>query len=87
MIAAIVYVLCAGTAFACAVLLARGYSKTRSVLLFWSAICFAGLTLANVLLVVDLLIVPDVDLSVLRNLTTLISLLLLIYSLIWETTL
>ena len=87
MIAAIVYVLCAGTAFACAALLARGYSKTRSALLFWSAICFAGLTLANVLLVVDLLIVPDIDLSVLKNLTTLISLLLLVYSLIWETTL
>ena len=45
MIASVVYVLCALTALACAVLLFRGYRASGARLLLWSAVCFAGLTL------------------------------------------
>jgi hypothetical protein len=85
MIAATVYVLCALTAAVCALLLLQAWSRTRSRLLFWSGLCFAGLTVSNALLVVDLLVVPDVDLFAWRSLTSLVSVGLLLYGLIWAT--
>jgi hypothetical protein len=83
-IANLIYVMCAGTSAACAVLLLRGYSSTKVGLLFWSALCFVGLALSNALLVVDLLFVPEVSLMTARQLITLTSLVVLIYGLIWE---
>jgi hypothetical protein len=79
-----VYVLCAITAFACAVLLARGYSRTGSRLLLWSALCFAGLTANNVLVFVDLVVVPDVSLFTLRNVTGLASIAVLLVGLVFD---
>ena len=37
----------------CAVLLLRAYASVRKPLLVWSGMCFAGLTVANALLLVD----------------------------------
>jgi len=79
-----IYSLCALVALACAWLLLRAYSRQRYRLLLWSAICFAGLTLNNVLLVVDKIFLPDIDLTVLRLLVALASLAVLIYGLIWD---
>jgi hypothetical protein len=80
-----VYILCSLTSLACAVLLLRSYLQQRSVkLLLWSGLCFVGLTLSNVLLFVDLAVVPHIDLSGWRSLVTLISLVILIYGLIWD---
>jgi hypothetical protein len=84
MIAATVYVLAAVTALLCAVLLFQGWRRTRLPLLFWSGLCFAGLTLSNIVLAVDLLIVPSVDLAVWRNGTALLALVVLLYGLIWK---
>jgi hypothetical protein len=83
MLGAITYLLCAVTAFACFALLWRGWLSNRAALLFWSALCFAGLTVSNVLLVVDKLVLPDADLSPLRLAVTLVALLLLIFGLVW----
>jgi hypothetical protein len=85
MIGIAVYVLCAATGVACATLLARGYAQTRSRLLFWSAACFVGLSISNILLVVDLVLLPGRDLFIYRNLFTLGGLTVLIYSFVWET--
>lgn len=82
--AKIIYLLCTLTSLACAWLLLRGYFATRSRLLFWSGLCFVGLTLNNVLLVLDKLVFPDVDLSTLRLVSALVALLLILYGLIWE---
>jgi hypothetical protein len=79
-----VFVLCALTSLACAVLLLRGYARTRVRLLLWSGICFVGLFLNNVLLIVDVRVVPDVDLSVWRSLPALAGVALLVYGLVWE---
>jgi hydrogenase/urease accessory protein HupE len=79
-----VYILCALTSLACAVLLLRAYRQSRSRLLFWSGLCFVGLTLNNALLFVDLVVLPQTDLYVLRSLPTLLGLGLLIYGLIWD---
>jgi hypothetical protein len=83
--ATLIYFLCAGTSAACAALLLRGYSKTQVSLLFWSGLCFVGLSLGNILLVVDLVFVPQASLLVIRDVITLTSLAVLIYGLVWET--
>lgn len=85
MFAIIVYVLCAATSGLCAVLLLRGYAKSRARLLFWSGLCFAGLALNNLLLVIDVRVVPQIDLSVWRTIPALIGISLLVYGLVWET--
>ncbi len=83
--ATLVYALCGLTSMACAFLLLRGYASSRARLLLWAGLCFVGLAINNVLLFVDLRIVPEVDLSVWRSTPTLVGLLLLIYGLVWET--
>jgi Family of unknown function (DUF5985) len=82
--ATIVYVLCALTSLACALLLLRGYRQSGARLLLWSGLFFVGLFLNNILLIIDLRVVPRVDLAVLRLLPALIGVLLLLYGMIWE---
>jgi hypothetical protein len=79
-----VYVLCALTSALCAGLLLRAWLATRVRLLLWSLLCFALLTVNNVMLVVDLVIVEGTDLSVARTATGLAGLLLLLYGLIYD---
>jgi uncharacterized protein DUF5985 len=79
-----VYILCAVTCAACAVLLFRGYSHSRARLLLWSALCFTGLTANNIVVFLDLVIFPSADLLVLRQVINLASMCLLLYGLIWE---
>ena len=79
-----VYLLCALTSAACAYLLIGSYRRSRSKLLFWSGLCFVGLACNNALLFVDLIIVPSIDLSMLRSETALVSMALLVYGLVWE---
>jgi FtsH-binding integral membrane protein len=79
----IVYVLCALTSLACAVLVLRSYALSRARLLLWTGLCFAGLCLNNVLLVVDSR-TPTVDLSVWRTLPAVVGIALLVYGLVWD---
>jgi hypothetical protein len=79
-----IYSLCAITSAVCAYLLSRAYWRTRSKLLLWSAMCFAGLTLNNVTLWIDKLVFPDIDLSTVRILIALLAMVVLLYGLIWE---
>jgi hypothetical protein len=79
-----VYVLCALTALACSGLLLRNYRRTRARLLLWCGLFFATLVLENVILFLDLVVVPEIDLSLFRNLCALTGVLVLIYGLIWE---
>jgi hypothetical protein len=83
-VAAVIYSLCALTSLACAVLLLRSYARTRVHLLLWSGLCFVGLTLNNILLVLDRVVLPEVDLAVPRLAAALAGLLLLLFGLIWE---
>jgi hypothetical protein len=80
----IVYILCAATSLLCAWLLARSHRRSPSRLLLWSMLCFLGLGANNVLLVVDLVVVPDVDLSLVRSGTACAAMLLLVVGLVWE---
>ena len=80
----VVYSLCALTSIVCAVLLIQGFLRTRSRLLLWSSLCFVGLVVNNLLLVVDRIFVHDVDLYTMRSFSALVALSLLVYGLIWE---
>ena len=84
MIAEAVYVLCAATSTGCAVLLFRGYRSARIRLLFWASLCFIGLALHNVVLFIDLIVLPNVDLFWWRTAPALAGMLILLYGLIWE---
>lgn len=85
--AQIVYILCALTSLVCAILLGRAYGANRVPLLFWSALCFAGLTLTNVLLCVDLLFLgADISLASIRAAVALVSVGLLLYGMIFKAT-
>jgi hypothetical protein len=78
------YILCTLVSLICAVLLLRGYIRGRHRLLLWSGLCFSGLTLANALVFVDLVMLPHVDLYLVRETTTALSVLVLLFGMIWE---
>ena len=80
----IIYSLCAVTALLCAWLLLQAYGRNRYRLLLWSGLCFAGLTANNLLLVLDKVVLPEVDLSLWRLGVALVAMLILLYGLIWN---
>jgi hypothetical protein len=83
--APVIYTLCMLTSFMCAWLLLRSYIRNRSRLLLWSGLCFAGMSINNLLLVLDRTVFAKIlDLSTWRLATALIALLPLLYGLIWE---
>jgi hypothetical protein len=82
--AAVIYILCAATSLLCALLLLRGWRQSRSGLLLWSGLCFAGLTASNVILVLDRLVYTEADLTTPRLALALAALILLLFGLIWE---
>ena len=82
--APIIYSLCSLLSLGIAWLLWRTYSKTRSRVQYWSALCFSGLTITNLLLVADKLLFPEADLGIFRLIIALASLSLLLYGLIYE---
>lgn len=85
--AAIVYFLCALTSLTCFVLLFRSWRASQHRLLFWSALCFACMTVNNFLLVLDKVVFPvelGLDLSTWRLTAALAAVALLIYGLVWE---
>ena len=80
----LLYVLTGVTTVLCAGLLLRAYSTVRKKLLLWSGLCFVGLTLTHLVMIVDLVFLPATDLFTYRLGITAISMLLLLYGLIWE---
>jgi hypothetical protein len=84
--AATVYILSALVSLACTLLLLRSFATSRTALLLWAGLCFAGLTLNNMLLFVDKVVATDVDLSTWRTVPALAGMLVLIFGLVWEET-
>jgi hypothetical protein len=80
-----VYILCGITSLACAVMLLRAFFANRNRLLFWAGLCFAGLTINNLILFIDLVIVTDIDLTPLRSGVALMAMALLLVGLVWHT--
>jgi hypothetical protein len=79
-----VYILCTLTSSLCAVLLMREHVRSRSRLLLWSALSFAGLAISNALVFVDFVVFPATDLAVYRSATFFVATTLLVYGLVRE---
>jgi len=87
MIAPLVYVLCLATSGLCTVLLLKSYSKIGNKLLLWTGLCFLGLSINNMFLLLDLWLLPDINLMAFRAFFGMIGLLVLVYGLVREATL
>lgn len=79
-----VYLLCFLTSSACALLLGRSFVRSRQKLLMWSCVCFSFLAINNLVLVVDLLVIPDIDLRIFRLLISLAAVATLLFGFIWN---
>ena len=80
----LVYLLCFATSTLCAFLLGRSFRRTRSRLLFWSALCFALLAVVNFVVVLDMLVYPDMDFRPVRLWVSLVAVLVLLFGFIWD---
>lgn len=72
------------TSAACMGLLFRAYAASGVRLLLWSGLCFVFLTVNNLLLFLDLVVFPDLDLRPYRVLAALLGIGFLLYGFIWE---
>lgn len=81
---AAVYLLCFFTSAACALLLARSYRRTGARLLFWSGLCFLFLAANNLLVMFDLLILPEIDFRLARHLLALAAVAVLLFGFVWD---
>ena len=79
-----IYLLCILTCLACAWLLLGSYRRTGHRLLFWSGWSFVAMTANNLFLLMDKVVFPDLDLLPARLICALVSMLLLLYGLIYE---
>ena len=82
--ASVIYSLCALTSITCFLLLWRSWRASGARLLFWSALCFACLSVNNVLLVVDRVLTVETDFSLWRLVWAFGAVLLLLFGLVWE---
>lgn len=80
--AGIVYILSAFLSMSCAILLLAGYKKNKFTLLFWSSIGFFGFALNNSLLFVDVILLPNTDLSIMRTVPALIGMIIMVFGLV-----
>ena len=79
-----VYLLCFLTSAACALLLARSYRRAGARLLFWSGLCFLFLAANNLVVILDLLVLPDTDFRLVRYLLALAAVGVLLFGFVWD---
>ena len=80
----VVYTLCFLTSSACAWLLARSYGRTGARLLLWSSLCFVLLAANNMVLIIDMLVLPDMDLRLGRLTLALAAVSVLLFGFVWD---
>lgn len=80
----VVYTLCFLTSLACAWMLARSYGRSGARLLLWSSLCFFLLAANNLILVVDMLVLPGIDLRLARLLFAVAAIGVLLFGFIWD---
>jgi hypothetical protein len=82
--AELIYGLCTILSLAIAAMLWRQHRRMPTRMIYWTALCFSGLALSNLVLVLDKLVFPEVDLRVLRHSISLLSIGLLLFGLVYE---
>jgi uncharacterized membrane protein len=84
LLAPAVYLLCFLTSAVCGWLLVRSFMRNRTRLLLWSAACFVLLAVNNLLVVIDLILLPSTDLNPFRLATGLAAVSTLLFGFVWE---
>jgi hypothetical protein len=84
MIAEAIYIACAITSAGCAWMLFRGFARGGPRLLLWAALCFVALALDNVILYVDLVLTPTMDLFYYRTVVAAVGMVILLCGLVGE---
>lgn len=79
----LVFSLCFLTSLVCAILLGRSYRQTRLTMLLWSAVCFALLAGSNLLVIFDMLVLPEVNLRPARLWLSLAAVSVLLFGFLW----
>ena len=79
-----VYLLCFLTAGACSLLLARTYWRTGMRLLLWSSLCFLFLAGNALVVILYMLVLKNVDLSLVRTALSLAAVGVLLFGFIWD---
>lgn len=82
--AELIYGLCTLLSLAIAAMLWRQQRRAPTRMIYWTALCFSGLALSNLVLVLDKLVFPELDLRVLRHSISLVSIGLLLFGLVYE---
>ena len=80
----VIYLLCLATSVLCAYLLWRAYRRSNAKLLMWSSLFFWLLAVNNLVLAVDILLLPENDLSLIRISTALLAVAALLFGFVWE---
>lgn len=80
----LVYGLCAATSLFCAALVFSHYQRRNDRILLWVLLAFCGLVVNNLLLFLDLVVAPALDLSLARSVSAAAALTLLLFGLIWD---
>lgn len=83
-VAELVYLSCAFASLLCAWLLFRGYRRSRVNLLFWTALCFLGFTVNNLVLFADTAIYPNLNMSIFRLIPAVLGVSALLYGLVQD---
>ena len=83
-IAEMIYALCAATSLVAAVLLFRQRRARPTRLLLWSVVGFLGLTLNNLLVWIDISLLPANNLALPRAIAGAVAMMALLYGLIRE---
>lgn len=82
-IEAFIYLLCVATSSLCAWLLFSAFLRWRQSLLLWSALCFGLLSINNILVFTDIVLLPQIDLILVRSLTALAAGIVMLSAFIW----
>ena len=80
----IIYLLCVATSLLCAYLLVLAYRANRTEVLIWSALCFVLLAVNNLVIAIDILLLPTIDLTIVQLTTSLAAAAVLLYGFIWK---
>jgi hypothetical protein len=80
----IIYLLCVAASLLCAYLLVLAYRANRTEVLIWSALCFVLLAVNNLVIAIDILLLPTIDLTIVQLTTSLAAAAVLLYGFIWK---
>ncbi|HEY9009971.1 MAG TPA: DUF5985 family protein [Devosia sp.] len=79
-----IFALCLLACVICAFLLLRGYARGGARLLLWTGGCFVLLSANNLLVILDIVVFPSLELQGWRHAASLAAVTVLLVGLVWE---